>query len=109
MNKEFNNIWKFIKSEQPDTATMAISMANGLNEMDNTNYENSENEISFLELYTLIQKKIDFYNENIPDTLSPKLQMKIWFWFYVSALIQGRYDNANHNLTIWESYRKEVK
>jgi hypothetical protein len=109
MNKEFNNIWKLIKSEQPDTASMAISMANSLNELDNTNYENSKNKISFLELYTLIMKKVDFYNENIPDTLSPKLQMKIWFWFYVSALIQGRYDNANYNFTIWESYRKEVK
>jgi len=109
MNKEFNNIWKFIKSGQPDTASMAISMANGLNEMDNTNYENSENENSFLELKTLIYKKVAFCNDNIPDTLCPELQLKQWFWFYVSALIQGRYDNASYNLTIWESYRKEVK
>jgi hypothetical protein len=87
---------------------MGITMANTLNNEDNTNYKNSDNIVSMLELKTLITNKVDFLNENIPDVLCPKLQCKSWFWFYVSALIMGNQDRADYNLTIWESYRKEV-
>jgi hypothetical protein len=107
MNKEYKNIWKFIKSENPALGSMAISMAKGLNNEDNTNYKNSDNIVSMIELK---QKMYDFHN-NIPidDTLNPRIQMHQWYWYYVIALIQDRQANADHNLTIWESYRKEVK
>ena len=101
MNKEYNNIWKLIKSEDIGISRMAISMDKGLKEL-------NENVVSHLELYSLIMKKVDFYNENIPDTLSPKLQLKIWFWFYISALIQNREANAEYNLGIYNSYLKEL-
>ena len=101
MNKEYKNIWKFIKSEDIGIARMAISMDKGLKEL-------YANEISHLELYKLIMDKVNFYNENIPDTLSPKLQLKVWFWFYISALIQGREANAEYNLEIYNSYLKEL-
>ena len=108
MNKEFNNIWKFIKSEDPSLASMGITMANGLNDMDNTKYQNSDNVVSYLELK---QKVYDYFDNNnlksACDTLNPKTQMKTWYWYYVIALIQGRNDDANHNLSIWESYRKD--
>ena len=109
MNKEYINIWKFIKSEQPDLATMAISMANGLNNDDNTNYKNSDNIVSHLELKTLIYNKVGYLNANIPDVICPTLQCKQWFWFYVSALIQGDNDRADYNLNIYNSYLKEVQ
>ena len=102
MNKEYKNIWKFIKSEDIGLSRMAISMDKGLKEL-------NENVVSHLELYSLIMEKVDFYNENIPDTLNPKLQLKIWFWFYISALIQNREANAEYNLGIYNSYLKEVK
>jgi len=107
MNKEYKNIWKFIQTEEPALASMGLAMANGLNEMDNTNYKNSDNVVSYLEL----NQKITDYNNSIPmcDTLNPKPQLKAWFWLYVVALMQGSVDRANHCLTIWESYRKEVK
>ena len=109
MNKEYSNIWKFIKSEDIGIARMAISMANGLNNDDNTNYKNSDNIVSHLELKTLINNKIDFLNENIPDTLNPELQLKVWFWFWINALIQNREANAEYNLGIYNSYLKELK
>ncbi len=102
MNKEYKNIWKFIKTEKPDLARMAISMDKGLKDL-------NENVVSHLELYKLIMDKTDFYIENIPDTLCPKLQLKIWFWFYICALIQNREANAEYNLGIYNSYLKEVK
>ena len=102
MNKEYKNIWKFIKSEDIGISRMAISMDKGLKEL-------YENEISHLELYKLIMDKVDFYNENIPDTLCPKLQLKVWFWFYISALIQNREACAEYNLEIYNSYLKEVQ
>ena len=102
MNKEYNNIWKFIKSEDIGIARMAISMDIGLKAL-------NENVVSHLELYKLIMDKTDFYIENIPDTLCPKLQLKIWFWFYICALIQNREDGAEYNLGIYNSYLKEVK
>ena len=108
MNKEFKNIWKFIKSENPALATMGVSMANGLNNEANTNYKNSDNVVSMLELKTLIHNKVDFLNENILDVLNPKLQCKQWFWFYVSALIMGNQDRADYNLNIYNNYQKEV-
>ena len=81
MNKEYKNIWKFIKSEDIGISRMAISMDKGLKALD----------------------------ENIPDTLNPKLQLKIWFWVWISALIQGRKANAEYNLGIYNSYLKEVQ
>jgi len=108
MNKEFKNIWKFIKSENPALANMGITMANGLNDMDNTKYQNSDNIVSMLELKQKVYDYVDNKVELLCDTLNPKPQMKSWFWHYVIALIQGRNDDANHNLIIWESYRKEV-
>ena len=101
MNKEYKNIWKFIKSEDIGLSRMAISMDKGLIPLD-------ENVVSHLELKTLINKKIDFLNENIPDTLNPELQLKVWFWFYISALIQNREANAEYNLGIYNSYLKEL-
>ena len=101
MNKEYNNIWKLIKSEDIGLSRMAISMDKGLKALD-------ENVVSHLELKTLINKKIDFLNENIPDTLNPELQLKVWFWFYISALIQNREANAEYNLGIYNSYLKEL-
>jgi|TARA_R100001163_G_C5058366_1_gene194975 hypothetical protein len=108
MNKEFKNIWRFIKSENPALATMGISMANGLNNQDNTNYRNSDNIVSMLELKSMIQDKVDFLYKNIPDVINPKLQCKQWFWFYISALIMGNQDRADYNLNIYNSYQKEV-
>jgi len=101
MNKEYKNIWKFIKSEDVGIARMALSMDKGLKAL-------NENVISHLELKTLINNKIDFLNENIPDTLNPNLQLKVWFWFYISALMQGREANAEYNLGIYNSYLKEL-
>ena len=107
MNKEYKNIWKFIQSEEPALASMGLAMANGLNEMDNTNYKNSDNIVSHLELENKLQDKLI----SLPycDTLNPRPQMEMWFWYYVIALIQGRQACANENLTTWERYRKEVK
>ena len=102
MNKEYKNIWKFIKSEDIGLATMAISMDKGLKDL-------KENLVSNLELKTLIYKRIDFLNENIPDTLNPELQLKTWFWFYVTSLMQGREAQAEDNLKIYNSYLKEIK
>lgn len=102
MNKEYKNIWKFIKSEDIGISRMAISMDKGLKEL-------NENVVSNLELKTLINNKIDFLNENIPDTLNPELQLKVWFWFYISALIYNREANAEYNLGIYNSYLKEVQ
>ena len=101
MNKEYKNIWKFIKSEDIGISRMAISMDKGLKEL-------NENVVSHLELKTLIYKKVNFCVENIPDTLNPKLQLKNWFWFYISALMQNREADAEENLKIYNSYLKEL-
>ena len=107
MNKEYKNIWKFIQTEEPALASMGLAMANGLNEMDNTNYKNSDNIVSHLELENKLQDKLI----SLPfcDTLNPRPQMELWFWYYAIALIQNSEDRANHCLNIWERYRKEVK
>ena len=101
MNKEYKNIWKLIKSEDIGISRMAISMDKGLKDL-------NENIVSHLELKTLIYKKSDFYIENIPDTLNPELQLKVWFWFYICALIQNREAGAEYNLGIYNSYLKEL-
>ena len=71
MNKEFKNIWKFVKSEELGIGRMALSMAKGLNEMDNTNYQQ-------------------------------------WYWFFISATMQGREADADNCLKVYNDYAKEL-
>jgi len=106
MNKEFKNIWKFVKSEELGIGRMALSMAKGLNEMDNTNYQNADNYVSNLQLQQKIYDMLDSFP--ILDTLNPVHQMKQWYWFFISATMQGREADADNCLEVYNGYAKEL-